>query len=109
MGSDRQARIGENEAIFRRVNEAVEQAAEQAHIEGDIRFLCECADAFCAEDIPLSPQGYERVRAVGSHFIVRPGHFYPDVEVIIDRHTDYWIVEKTGEAERIAEATDPRH
>lgn len=109
MSPDRQARLGENEAIFRQVNETVEQAARQAGLEEAITFLCECADGACAQYIKLSTQEYEHVRSVASHFVIRPRHYYPDVEIVVERHPEHWIVEKTGEAEEVAEATDPRH
>jgi hypothetical protein len=109
MSPDRQARLGENEAILRQVNETVEGAAQRAELQEPITFLCECADGACAQHIQLSTQQYEHVRSAASHFVIRPSHYYPDIETVIERHIGYWIVQKSGEAEQVAEETDPRH
>jgi hypothetical protein len=102
----RDQQLAANEALFRDVNETVAEVATK--IADQILFLCECADEFCAESISLTREEYERVRAVSEHFIVKPGHFRPDVERIIEQQRDHWLVEKLGEAAEIAERTDPR-
>jgi hypothetical protein len=52
---------------------------------------------------------YERVREDARHFLVAPGHEIPDVEVVVERNEAYYVVEKSApDAERVAEATDPR-
>ena len=71
-------------------------------------FLCECADEFCAESIALTCEQYEQIRAVSEHFVVKPGHFLPELERIVEKHPGHWIVEKFGEAAEVAEETDPR-
>ena len=108
MNAHRERALGANEAMFRRLNELLNEVARRGGVPGEIVFLCECGDDACAEEIDLHPQEYERVRAVDTHFVVRPGHFAPEVEIIVAQNDRYWIVEKTGEAAEVAEDTDPR-
>ena len=108
MSPDQKARVGENEAMFRDVNETVASVATVRTVAEPILFLCECADQFCAESIPLSTQEYEHVRAISEHFAVTPHHVQPEVERVVETHRDYWVVEKFGEAAEVAEETDPR-
>jgi len=102
----RQVRVGENEAIFREVNETV--AAAAASVTGPIEFLCECGQWSCAEGIALTLEQYERVRAEPDRFLVKPGHIRSEVEHVVEQHADYWVVEKFGEAGDVARMTDPR-
>lgn len=85
------------EAIFREVNEAIARTAEnfEAH-EAD--FVCECADPDCAHRVTATLEGYEQVRADGTHFLLVPGHEIPSVERVIARKPGYWVVEKFSEA-----------
>jgi hypothetical protein len=108
VSSQRQRSIAANEAMFREVNETVRDAAKQRGASGPIIFLCECGDTTCAESVTMTGAEYERVRAVATHFAVRPGHVLPDIEIVISRTDAYWIVEKTDEAAEVATETDPR-
>ena len=94
--------------MFRDLNETIEGAALAGGERGGILFLCECGDDLCAEDVELTSGEYERIRSASTHFFVRPGHFTPEFEVIVERHSRYWVVEKTGGAAEIARDTDPR-
>jgi hypothetical protein len=101
--------VGENEALFREVNETVASAATATIVDEPIKFLCECAIETCAESAPLSRDEYEQVRSVPEHFLVTPGHVQPEVERVVEQHDRrYWVVEKFGEAAEVAEDTDPR-
>jgi hypothetical protein len=102
----RQARLGENEALFRDVNETVATAA--ASDTGLIQFLCECGQEWCAEPVALTRSEYEHVRAVPERFFVRPGHNRPEIERVVERHPGYWVVEKFGDAGEVARETDRR-
>jgi len=107
---DRQRRIGENEAIFRQVNERVSELNRSFSLvldRGD--YLCECGSEDCVERIALTPEEYELVRSEATHFFVKPGHVAPDVEDVVRSDPEYEIVRKReGEAAALARATDPR-
>ena len=108
--SDREQRLAENEAAFRDVNESLRYVAGQgtATVE-PMRLVCECGDAGCAEFVEVTAGEYEGVRAVPTHFIVRPGHVAPEVERVVEEHDRFSVVEKgPGEPAEIARETDPR-
>lgn len=109
MGA-REERIGLNEAVFREVNERIEDLAETFDLTSEmLDLVCECGDANCVERIAMTHPEYEHVRSESRRFAVYPGHVIPDVERVIDRRKGYDIVEKNeGAPERIAEQTDPR-
>jgi hypothetical protein len=104
--SDRAAR---NEALFRRVNERVEDINEAFEpILEEAEFFCECADINCIEKIRMSLPEYEALREVSTHFAVRPGHVLPDDERVVEERAEYFVVEKLGQAGRRAAELDPR-
>ena len=110
MSDERMRRVGENEALYRQVNERIEDLNEAfATITDDFKVVCECGDLGCMEQIGVAREAYERIRANAHHFIVKHGHEVPDVETPVADHGDYVVVEKhRGPPRRIAEETDPR-
>ena len=97
-----------NEALFREVNERIADVGEEASRSAPIDFLCECGEETCLEPIQLTREDYEQVRSVSDHFVMKPGHEHPDFERVIDSHDRYVVVDKVGQAEDIADRTDPR-
>ena len=91
---DRAHRVGENEALFRSVNEQVHELNQTFLVEGRLRIVCECGQESCLGQIELLPAEYEAVRADATLFIVKPEHVYPDVEHVLEHHDHYWVVEK---------------
>jgi hypothetical protein len=108
--TSREERIGLNEAVFREVNERIEQVADTFNLqEEQLDLLCECGQAECVERITLTRAEYEHVRSESHQFAIRPGHDEPDVERVVEKKKGYDIVQKyKGAPERIAEETDPR-
>jgi hypothetical protein len=108
-GTPRSERAARNEAVFRRVNERLEEVntAFQSVVEGG-EFVCECADIGCVERIELTLPQYEALRSVPTHFIVKPGHELVTEERVVEKHEDYLIVEKIGLAGERAAELDPR-
>jgi hypothetical protein len=107
---DRERRLGLNEAMFREVNERVEEVNEAfGSITGQFEIFCECGDMSCAERITVPTSDYERVRSNSNQFLLKVGHEDPAVERMIENHDTFVIVEKEGvEVEEVAEQTDPR-
>ena len=105
----RSERAARNEAVFRRVNERLEEvnAAFDSMLE-TAEFVCECADIGCVERIELTLQQYEAVRRHPKQFIVRPGHELAEEERVVERLDAYLVVEKIGEAGERAVQLDPR-
>jgi hypothetical protein len=104
--ADRAAR---NEAVFRRVNERLEELNEGFQLVTDnAEFVCECAQIDCAERMYLTLAEYEAVRSVPTHFIVKPDHVLPEEERVVERNDEYMVVEKFGHAGERARQLDPR-
>jgi hypothetical protein len=93
--ADRAAR---NEEIFRGVNERIEEGAQRHGVEAPLHFHCECGRTSCVATIELHPSDYERVARERYHFVLAPGHEDPRIEQVVERHPDYIIGEKIGEA-----------
>lgn len=107
--SERSDRAARNEALFRRVNERLEELNEAFHdLTQTAEFVCECASIDCAERIELTLPEYEAVRRAPTQFVIKPGHLLPENERIVERHGEYLVVEKVGEAGERARELDPR-
>ena len=107
---ERERRLGLNEAMFREVNERVEDVNKAfGSITGQFDIFCECGDTACMERISVPREVYERVRSESTHFLLQVGHEDPTVERMIENHETFVIVEKEGmDVEQVAEETDPR-
>jgi hypothetical protein len=108
--SGREERIGLNEAVFREVNERLEDLAKTfGGAPQQLDLVCECGNATCEERIGMSTEEYEQIRSDPHLFAVYPGHEEPRVESVVAKRKGYVIVSKnSGTPERIAEETDPR-
>jgi hypothetical protein len=107
---ERQEKGGRNQALFRDVNERIEELtiADAVPTSETWEFLCECADTECVATISLTYDEYEAVRRTPTRFVVRPDHVYPEIERVIEENGGYVIVEKVGEGGKITAARDPR-
>ena len=108
--SERERKLSLNEAMFRQVNERLEELNRTfADFTDRLHVVCECADIACAEMIDVPAADYERVRDDPTLFIVVPGHEVADVEDVVEVLGTFHVVRKrAGEPERVARATDPR-
>lgn len=104
--ADEPNRAARNEAIFREVNERIEELARPW--SDDMEVFCECADPECTETMTVSVEKYEAVRAHPTWFFVLPGHEVTEVEEVVERGDDLLVVRKRGEAGEIAAELDPR-
>jgi hypothetical protein len=109
--TDRERRAGRNQALFREVNERLnEVASHRRSATPPDRFICECAHDDCFETMDVSLSEYETIRDVATRFFVAPsdGHFIPEVERVLDKNERFWVVEKLGQSATVAEKLDPR-
>lgn len=106
MEDVRARRLAQNEAIFRQVNEHVRAAEERVQYDFP-RFICECSKIECDEQIPIDFDAYRAVRESPARFFVAVGHGNPEIEIVIERHSNYEVVEKTGPGREVAEETAP--
>jgi hypothetical protein len=104
---ERSARLAANEAVFRAGNEAV--SAMLADRDLPTSYICECGDAKCFQQVALTNEEYEAVRAHPARFFVSSGH--EDLtagEVVISEAARFTVVEKRGPEAEIVERSDPR-
>jgi hypothetical protein len=105
MLDERKRRIGENEGIFRDVNQMVRPLDPLW-----MTILCECGDAACRDQLMIAHDEYARVREDATLFVLRPGHDAVDTEEVVSRHLEYWIVRKRpGLPATVARETDPHN
>jgi len=102
----REKRLAENEALFREVNERVQEAAARG--SGAYDYFCECANVDCTFRITLAREEYEAVRADSKQFVVLPDHYTPEIENLVAQNETHWIVRKEGDAGEYVEQLDPR-
>ncbi len=83
-------RLEHNEAVFRAINEEIDDAS----YGGSRDYVCECADAACTETIHLTQEEYRAVRADPDRFVLVPGHEVDGLEDVVRRESDHLVVEK---------------
>jgi hypothetical protein len=105
---DHESRIAKNEGVFREINERIEVGQSPAPTDQLVAFLCECGRLRCSDLVEMTLPEYEAVRAHPRRFLLVAGHQMPDVEKIVTERSGYIVVEKFGEAGRVAEDDDPR-
>jgi hypothetical protein len=95
-----------NEALFREVNERIDQLQGDLGTVSSFEIVCECGVATCTERFSITNDEYRKVRADDLQFAVVPGHEQPDIERTVARHADYLVVLKTDpDAAEAAEET----
>ena len=107
----RKVRIGSNQALFRSVNERIEELNEAFDAFTPYgAWVCECHRLGCVEQLQLTLGEYEQVRAVPERFLVAPGEAHVDraVERVVAQSDRYWLVEKRGAAAAAARELDER-
>jgi len=108
----RDERRARNEALFREVNERIEElspdSADESEQEASIEFVCECSRADCTELIEMTLRQYESVRSDPRRFLVVPGHEHTDTARVLERDSGFSVIEKLGAAGEIAVERDPR-
>ena len=102
---ERLERIAKNEAVFRAANREIESAEREVGGGADkrIEVLCECGRQECRGVITLTAAEYKGVHSQDDRFIVLRGHESAEIERVVEKRTDYLVVDKFGEAEEIAE------
>lgn len=105
--SEREKRLALNEALFREINERVEERVGAASPEDrPLTILCECGRLECVERITLSLREYRAAHGHPAQFTVVPGHAAEDVEDVVVRTDRFEVVRKRGLAGEIAAELD---
>jgi hypothetical protein len=108
--SSRGERVAENEARFRKANEALLDKWDDLDLvrEQTAMFICECGDRQCTDVIRMTIDEYEAVRADANTFAVVPGHNEEDVERVVEEKDRFTVVKKREPYRAATEATEPR-
>lgn len=99
-------RAARNEALFRAINDELGSQGGSGNPR-TLTIACECADTGCVATFEIGFGRYAEVRQASARFIVLPEHVYPEVEHVVIGAEDegFVVVEKTGEAGRVAAAS----
>jgi hypothetical protein len=95
-------RIARNEAIWREVNDRIDEVGEAMRVLPDdslLVFHCECGRPGCDSMVSLTPAEYHDVRSQHDRFAVFPGHEQSEIERTIERTDRYVLVDKLPGAE----------
>jgi hypothetical protein len=105
----RALKLALNESAHRKRNERFMRGAPNRGFER-IAFVCECGAPICREDVILTVEEYEHIRAHPTWFVVAAGHEDRDttLERIVDAERGYVVVEKLGSAGAEAARRNPR-
>lgn len=91
---------GRNEKIQENIQKFNETAKELGQERVDtggkeyLYFYCECSDEKCVQRIKVTFVHYKRIHKDRDTFVIKPNHEVSDVEKIIDRTPEYWVVKK---------------
>ena len=101
----RTERVGKNEAVFREVNERINEVTREKTAE----YLCECGYANCTETVQMTVADYEDLRADPTRFALLPGHEVPHIELVVAGKDGFLVVQKKpGAPAALAAELDPR-
>ncbi len=98
----------ENEVVFRQYNERIQQGFDEIKkiaeedgqnymVQSDddvLFFYCECSDENCKLRIQIRPSRYNEIHRVRDQFIVRKGHQVEQIEEIISKQQNFYVVKK---------------
>ena len=103
-------RVARNNATFRMANEQIVAKAAEWNMDGLLPALCECSDPHCTTVVRVTPRQYEAVRSDSRWFLNAPGHEVNDQgwAHVISENDRFVVVEKIGEAGKLADELDPR-
>ena len=106
----RQERVSRNEAVYRSVNLQMERVSEELGGGPDDRLeiLCECGQDGCDATVDVTQAEYDEAHEQRDRFMIAPGHENEDIERVVKRTLRYLVVDKFGDAERVAEAEERR-
>ena len=101
---ERERRVGENEVLFRDVNERIADINRTFEV-GDESFevVCECGDANCTARLTVAIADYAGVRSDPRRFLILPRHDDPSVEHVVEETERFAVVQKhQGDPARLA-------
>ena len=101
-------RIAQSQALFREVNERINEIERDFGLAEGFSIFCECASSDCHERIELTRAEYEHLRRTPTRFAVLRGHDVPAVERVVQESDRFVTVEKFGDSRVTATTLEPR-
>jgi hypothetical protein len=93
-------RLIANEIIQRDENEKANLKLHHILASDDkILFICECSRKECKDRIGLTNKQFYDFHRDRTHFVIMPDHQVTDVERVVTKTDDYYIVEKFADIE----------
>ena len=93
-------RAAKNEELFREVNRNIARLEEGFGHTPTLELICECDGAGCHDGLEIDSAAYAEKRSNPLRFFVLPGHEDPQIEQVVIRTRNYFVVEKVGQAAR---------
>jgi hypothetical protein len=92
---NRDARLEENQHVFRSANERLSGVVEAGVVSADpVPFLCECADEECMGRVDLTLDEYRELRSHERQFVMVHGHARTEGEEVVAERNGYDITKK---------------
>jgi hypothetical protein len=91
-------RAARNQSLRRKVNARI---FELGGFSAFTEYVCECPLRACGAHVSLAVDEYLEIRRDPTHFVVVPGH-RPTADRIVRETDRYRVVEKSGDAGRLA-------
>jgi hypothetical protein len=92
MGTDRNAKVAENELLLENVVKRVGQLGQP---NATVDVTCECRRRDCRTLLAVPFREYSRTRAAQPRrFMVAPGHETPESDAVVEQQNGYAIVEE---------------
>ena len=101
MTASREERVARNEELFQVVNRQIVKLEETLGPGKTFAMVCECGKKHCLDGFEVEPAVYQRVRTNPLLFFVVPGHEDTQVERVLERTSQYLVVEKAGRAAEV--------
>jgi sugar/nucleoside kinase (ribokinase family) len=95
-------KLYENEQAFAAANQKLTEELQRisaAHFPKDfvLGLYCECSNKACLEKISIALDEYAKAKGTPLIFIVKPDHYLPEFERVVERAANYCTVKKKPE------------
>ena len=82
------------ERIRRYVNERIRELGRIYDFGEPLELFCECTRTTCSARLAVADGDFEQTCALGTRFLVAPGHEQPQLETVVEQRQGYTVVEE---------------
>ncbi len=87
----------QNEELFQKANEILEDRFRKAGVRETAQFICECTDVTCMRNVEVALETFTGVRERRDRYVIVNGHQDDAIERVVERRDSFIIVEKMGD------------